>query len=61
VVTELVRVIAFREVARTALTDELVFEPFHVRDELINGMSAEKYSFIYMEILINYREELIFL
>ena len=38
VIGKLVRVVAFRVVTRTALTNELVFEPFHVLSDIINGM-----------------------
>ena len=53
-------IIAVRVLTRTTRTNELIFEPFHVRDELINGMVPEKYSFIYMEKLIYYQYELTF-
>ena len=39
-VGELAWIIALRVVALTARTNELVFEPFHVRSNLINGMAS---------------------
>ena len=47
-ISELTRVVAFRVVTRTALTNELVLEPFHARKELINGISMPWDIFFYL-------------